>query len=78
MEALTEQNLIKEELERAKSQMEGLEQVGVLFSMFLPTPPSDNPMYEVLTSVLAQRKTSTMQLVRYKYCSQIHGHVDVA
>ena len=32
---------LKEELERTKSQVEGLEQIGVLFSLFLPKQLSE-------------------------------------
>ena len=45
VKALMKLSVEKEKLERTKRQVEGLEQVGVLFSLFLPNPPSASPMY---------------------------------
>ena len=62
-EAISKQTELKEELQREKSLVDGLEQVGLVVSLFFLTPPENNSTYQHLVGVLAEKKARVLQLV---------------
>ena len=66
IDAITEQSSLKEELEREKNLVNGLEQISMLISLFYPTPPEDNPSYQNLATQLALKRAVVSQLVSLK------------
>lgn len=62
-EAITKQTDLKEELQRERNLVEGLEQVGLVICLFFPTPPESNSTYQHLTGVIAGKKARVLELV---------------
>ena len=63
IEVLTEQTSLKEELQKQKNLADGMEQVGMMISLFSSASPENSTEYQHLINILAETKAKVLQLV---------------
>ena len=63
VDAITEQTNLREQLQKEKNLVDGLEKIYMFMSLFFPTPPKNDPTYQNLTIQLSQKMEVVSQLV---------------